>query len=117
MQTQNNGNSQIPLLSIDDYAQIIDTDIFELLGLENMPEDKKADIAEKIGETVISRVLANVLESLEGDKAAELKFLLEENNIEAIKQFLNENNIDLKEIVVKEAVVLKAQIATFMTQS
>ena len=105
---------KIPLLEIEDYAKILDTDIFELLGLKNLSQAKKAEFGEKIGRIILDRVLIRVDSMLKGPEVAELKMLLERGSKEDLEKFFADKNIDIPKMMIQEAVVLKAQLTQFV---
>lgn len=105
---------KIPLLSIDEYSQIIDTDIFQLLGLEKISQKRKSELAEKIGDIILNRALIKIDAELNSEERMELKYLLDNQDEAKIKQFFNERHIDVKKIMIEEAIALKAQITTFV---
>jgi|GEM_PF-2126945 len=104
-----------PLMEIEDYAKILDTDIFELLGLQNLPQEKKSEIAHRIGNIIIDRVLIRLDSMLRGPEIAELKFLTERDDKEGLVEFFKTRNIDIAKMMVEEAIALKAQLVNFVT--
>ncbi|MDD3774146.1 MAG: hypothetical protein PHW50_02610 [Patescibacteria group bacterium] len=105
---------KIPLLSMEDYNEILNTDLFELLGLEKLPAKEKSQIAEKLGDIIMSRVLIRIDEQLEANDIAALKSILEKDDKGVFYDFLEEKNIDLPKIVTQEAMNLKAELASFV---
>ncbi len=105
---------KIPLLEIEDYAKILDTDIFELLGLKNLSAKKKERIGNKIARIIIDRVLIRLNAMLSGEDAAELKYLLEKGNNQDLQRFFTQKNIDIPKMMVQEAIVLKAQLVQYV---
>lgn len=105
---------KIPLLSMEDYAEILDTDLFELLGLEKLPTNQKTELAQKLGDIIMSRVLIRIDEQLQAPDIAELKSILDKGDKSIFYKFLEERNIDLPKIVTQEAMSIKAQLASFV---
>jgi hypothetical protein len=105
---------KIPLLTMEDYAEILNTDLFELLGLEKLPADQKRELAEKLGNIIMSRVLIRIDEKLQAPDIAELKSILDAGDKGTFYAFLEERNIDLPKIVTQEAMNLKAELVSFV---
>jgi hypothetical protein len=104
----------LPLTEIEDYAKILDTDIFELLGLQNLPQEKKSEIGHRIGNIIIDRVLIRLDSLLSGPEIAELKFLTERNDKDGMVEFFQTRNIDIAKMMLEEAIALKAQLVNFV---
>lgn len=105
---------KIPLLSMEDYNEILNTDLFKLLGLEKLASKEKEAIAEKLGDIIMSRVLIRIDEQLQASDVAELKSILGNDDKGAFYKFLEEKNIDLPKIVTQEAMTLKAELTSFV---
>jgi succinate dehydrogenase flavin-adding protein (antitoxin of CptAB toxin-antitoxin module) len=105
---------KIPLLSMEDYAEILDTDLFKLLGLEKLPTKEKTQMAQSLGNIIMDRVLIRIDSKLQAPDVAELKSILDTEDKGNFYRFLQERNIDLPEIITQEAMNLKAQLVSFV---
>lgn len=105
---------KIPLLTMEDYAEILQTDLFELLGLEKLPSEQKTKLSEKLGDIIMSRVLIRIDNELQAPDVAELKSILNQGDKGAFYKFLEDKNIDLPKIVTQEAMSLKAELVSFV---
>jgi len=108
---------KIPLLEIEEYAKILDKDIFELLGLKNISAKKKERLGNKIARIIIDRVLIRLDSMLKGPELAKFKYILENNSIEELQKFFADKGIDIPKMMIQEAIVLKAQIVQFVSAS
>ncbi len=108
---------KIPLLEIEEYAKILDKDIFELLGLKNISAKKKERLGNKIARIIIDRVLIRLDSMLKGPELAKFKYILENNSIEELQKFFVDKGIDIPKMMIQEAIVLKAQIVQFVSAS
>lgn len=108
---------KIPLLEIEDYAKVLDADIFELLGLKNIPAKKKEQLGNKIARIIIDRVLIRLDSMLKGPELAEFKYLLENASSQDLQNFFTSKGIDIPKMMIQEAIVLKAQIVQFVAAS
>ena len=105
---------KIPLLTMEDYAEILQTDLFELLGLEKLPSEQKIKLSEKLGDIIMSRVLIRIDNELQAPDVAELKSILNQGDKGTFYKFLEDKNIDLPKIVTQEAMNLKAELVSFV---
>lgn len=97
---------------VDDQKlnDILDKDIFELIGGERLPEEKKKELYEKIGQTIENRAIARIDDSLSDQDRGEWLKLLDEDNKVKMEEFLKSKNIDVAKIIVEEALVYKLEI-------
>ncbi len=92
--------------------QFLDQDIFDLLQLPNLSKEKKDKIIKDMLETVNNRVIARILDLLEEKNQQEQFFtLLQGNQNQAIDDFLEQQNIDIKKISLEESLLYKMEIA------
>ena len=93
-----------------DPADLWDKDIFTLMGLEAIPEEKKKEILENMTATINNRVLARVLDQLDEAELQEYQKLLDGGDDQQIIGFLKSKNIDLMQYLAEEAMVYKTEI-------
>ena len=89
---------------IDDFVK---KDVLEILGLNNLPEEKKKELREKIVSTIQNRVFRRITTELE-EKGKLKDFESASDN--TIEDFFKTNGIDTDKIFVEEALAFKAQL-------
>ena len=95
-------------LKPEEIEKFISSDVIELMGLSNLPEDKKQEMREKIISTIENRALARIMGMIKDrNKLEELEELEGE---EAMAKFFTENNIPYEDIFAEEAITYKAQL-------
>lgn len=85
--------------------------IIALLGIRNLPDEKKIQIVEKVSELVQKRLFARVLESLDSGKKEVFMALLSGSNQEGLSQFLESNVSEFPAWIEEEVVKLKSELA------
>jgi hypothetical protein len=93
-----------------DPADLWDKDIFELLGLENAPEEKKKEILENMTATINNRILARVMDQLDETELTEYEELLDQKDDEKIIGFLKNKGIDLVQYAAEESMIYKTEM-------
>jgi len=93
---------------------VLDKDILEILGVQDLPEDKKSDLYLKLAETLQNMVVARLVDKLNKEEFEELAALMEDKKQEEVKVFMTAHNIDLKAMFVEEAFIMKAQVAALI---
>ena len=94
----------------EEIEKFISSDVIDLMGLSNLPEDKKQDLREKIISTIENRALARIIGMIFDKKKLEEMEKLEGEK--ALAKFFAENNIPYEDIFTKEALAYKAQLKT-----
>ena len=94
------------------YDDIINRDILDLMGAQNMPEKKKKELYIKIIETIENRVVSRISGELSENDLEEWKKLADEGNKEKMQTFLKSKNIDLNQLMIQEALFYKSELAT-----
>lgn len=116
-QSSQNKQNPPPLVNlIDDVNtnEILDKDIFELMGVKNMSDDQKAQVFQQMLDTIQNRVIARIEDEIpESDREAWLTMLATKDNAK-IDAFLKERNIDVKTLMIQEALIYKTEM-TAMT--
>jgi len=89
---------------IDDFVK---KDVLDILGLSNLPEDKKNELREKIVSTIQNRVFRRITKELEAKgKLKDFKSASDDT----IEDFFKTSGIDTDKIFVEEALAFKAQL-------
>jgi hypothetical protein len=97
------------------YRQVLDADLLELLGAENISQEDRQKVYETAIKTIENRVLARVVDELT-DEDLEAWEKIPETDAEALKRFLDERGIDLAKLYAAEAIQYKAEIASLTHQ-
>ena len=99
------------LVNVDD---LLDKDIFELLGIENAGEDRKEEIFNRMIQTVNMRVATRIASMLTQEEATKFQDLAESGNADALAEFLTEKDIDLPNLVAEEATRYRVEMVTLV---
>jgi hypothetical protein len=91
-------------------SDFVTKDIFELLGLQSISQQKKDDLLDVMLYTVTNRVMAQILDQLSKEQQEKLEVLLEEDDTEKLVAFLEERGIDYNELFSQEALIYKAEM-------
>lgn len=106
--------ASIPVtLSTDD---LIDKDIFELLGLKDADQKRKDKIIADMLETIENRVTERMLDALDMVGEAEnFDKLVDADDQVAADALLLKHGIDLSQISLEESMLYKAEIVNLIT--
>lgn len=92
---------------------IIEKDIFTLLGAGSLNEEEKAELMNKMLDTIRYRVIDRVSEMISKDEMNLWMDLMEPEKNEELNKFLAEKKIDLSQMMLEEAVNYKIQLKTY----
>lgn len=87
-----------------------DQNIISILGIQNLPDERKINIVGKVSELVQKRLLARILESLAPHLKEEFLVLLENQNQDVMNNFLDAEVPNLSEMVTEEGGKVKAEL-------
>lgn len=90
---------------------VLQQNIFELLDLEHLPQEKKDEVFQQAYETVMNRIMLVIANRLDEAKLDELKELFEKEDGTAVTQFFADNGIEIEQIATTEALKYKAELA------
>lgn len=93
---------------------LLEKEIFELLGLQSVPEDKRQEMVAVMVETIENRVLARVLDSLTEEDQSKFDELLDGGDDRA-HRFLMGKGIDLTRLALEEVMFYKATLVSTVT--
>lgn len=88
---------------IPSVEEILEKDIFELLGIENASDEQKQELLQTMTTTIEARVVNRVAEMLDDTAAKNFQEIAEAGDADKLVNFLVEQKIDLPQIVSEEA--------------
>lgn len=88
-----------------------DQSIISILGIQALPDERKAEILDQASALVQKRLLVRVMESLDDAKRVEFEGLLEKNDSAALEAFMTANTPDFTSWVLEEVNNLKKEFA------
>lgn len=91
---------------------LIREDIFALTGLQDLDDEKKAEVFQKAYETIMNRILLRVADQIDENKLDEFKKILEENDSSAAQSFLTQNGVDIDQLTAEETLAYKAEMTS-----
>jgi hypothetical protein len=91
--------------------KLLNENMIKILGIENLPEEQKADLIAKANELVQTRVLTRVFESLPKDKQEGLSSLIESGDEISITNFINHNCPDFQKWMTEEVLKIKEDLS------
>ena len=89
---------------------IVNKGIVELMGLMDLPEEKKDKIRQAAQDTIQGRALARVFDNLDENEQQKFKQLLEQSDDTKIEEYLKTKNIDMGKITIEETLLYKLQM-------
>lgn len=91
-----------------------DKDLFILLGLQNLPEERKAELMQKMGSLVQRDVMMRVIDELSEDEKDEFQKLIEDHpeDFKRMCTFIEGKVPDVDDIVKESIESLRAELLT-----
>lgn len=99
------------ILTVDD---ILEKDLFELLGVAGASDKEKEALLATMTETVDARVVLRVASMLSDEDAKIFQSLANSGEAQRIVDFLVEKGIDLPQIVSEEATRYRVEVAQLL---
>ncbi|MEK7183950.1 MAG: hypothetical protein AAB701_00275 [Patescibacteria group bacterium] len=100
----------MPAMNPDD---LVSKDLFELIGMQDMPEDQKDQIRVSVLETIRDRTLLRIADALSPEDFEAYKQLLSEpespETNTKIDDFLTAKDINVNSLTVEETILAKAE--------
>lgn len=103
------------MAGIPSVKDILDKDLFELLGIENASDEQKQALLITMINTVDARVANRVASLLSDDDAEKFKQLADAGDSDALVDFLVKKEIDLPQIVSEEATRYRVEVAQLLS--
>lgn len=104
------------LFTDQEIKDILDKDLLELMGVKNMSEEKKAELYQKMAQTVQDRVVARIDDQLDEKGRAEFIKLIDNGDKVKTEEYLKAKNIDVAKLLVEEAIIYKTQMMSMLKQ-
>lgn len=88
---------------------LVEQDIFELVGLAHLSLGEKAELGQLMTETAEQRIAARILEALDDDSAFAWQAKVDAEDWAGADQILDKNGLDIDRIALEEILALKAR--------
>lgn len=98
------------LISDQELKDLMDKDLLELIGAQNLSEEKKAELYQKMAETVQNRTIARVYDTLTEEEGKELDALIDAGDYQKVDEYLKSKNMDITAMMVQEALIYKTEM-------
>lgn len=105
------------VVDVQKLQDLLDKDVLSLIGGENLPQEKKEELYQKMAQTIENRVIARIDDSLNEEEKAQWLQIIDSNDKVKMEQFLREKNIDVAKMMVEEALIYKTEITSLFEQS
>ena len=92
-----------------DPQQILSSNIIEELGIELLPDDKKAALITSMADLIQKRIVVRLIEGLSEEDLDKFADIVESKDAEALAQFANSRGKNLEEITKEETIKLKSE--------
>lgn len=102
-------NSSQPTVN---YEDVLNKDILSLMQADNLPDDEKQKLYEKMLGTIQNRVIARITDKLTDEEVEELKKLLDEGDQDKIQSFMKAHDIDWPKMMLEETLIYKTELAS-----
>ena len=96
-------------MALPSVQEILEKDIFELLGVSKVNDDKKDALIAQMTNIVDARVINRVAELLDEKEADQFQKIAESGDAQKLVDFLVEQEIDLPQIVSEEATKFRVE--------
>lgn len=90
------------------YKDLVEKDLFELMGFTNLSTEKRNQLTKAALETISERAIARILDQVtDQDKFSQIT---ENQNFEQIVAYLKSINIDVEKLFSEEALIYKNEM-------
>lgn len=110
-------NSKQNLFTDEEFKEILDKDLLELMGAKEMPPEKKQELYTKMAQTVQNRVIARIDDQLSEEERQEWIKLIDINDKTKMEEFLKSKDINVAKWLVEEAIIYKTEMMALFKQS
>jgi hypothetical protein len=106
--------AQPDLFTAEELKQIFDQDLLDLMGASNMPPEQKADLYEKISNTIQDRVLLRVDDALDEDGRKQFGQIIDTGDQAKTNEFLTSKGLNIPKLLIEEAVLYKLEMMSLL---
>jgi hypothetical protein len=102
------------LFTEDELKQILDKDLLDLMGVANMPDDKKAELYAKMAATIQDRVLLRVDDALDEEGKKQFGEIIDTGDQAKTNEFLVGKGLNVPQLLVQEAMLYKLEMMSLL---
>lgn len=99
-------------MALPSTKELIEKDLFELLGIQDSSDEYKSQLLESMSKTVDARVINRLSDMLSEEDSKKFEELAEDGDSQAIVKLFVDKGIDLPSIVFEEAIKHRAEIVS-----
>lgn len=97
-------------MSSMDQNHLLEINIIEALGIESLPDDKKAKLVASMIDLAQKRIVVRILEGLSGDEAKKFVEIAESRDGTKLASWAGERGLSMEEITKEEVLKLKSEL-------
>ena len=98
------------LISDQELKDLLEKDILELIGAQNLPQEKKEELYKTMADTVQNRTIARLHDQLSEEDSKEFDRLIDAGDNQKVTEFLENKNIDITSLLIQEATIFKTEM-------
>lgn len=98
------------LIDEQKLQELLDQDTLDLIGGQNLPQEKKQELYLEIAQTIHNRAIGRIYNNLSESEGRELDQLLETDDATKVQDYLREKGLDLPSVLTQEAMAYKVEI-------
>ncbi|PJC65732.1 hypothetical protein CO019_01175 [Candidatus Berkelbacteria bacterium CG_4_9_14_0_2_um_filter_42_30] len=98
------------------YGELLEKDILELMGVDNLPDKEKEELYKKMLETILNRVVLRLDTQISDEEVEKLKEITDKKDKEGFFKFFQDKGIDIKSIFAEEAALYKVEMVALTSQ-
>jgi len=98
------------------YGELLEKDILELMGVDNLPDKEKEELYKKMLETILNRVVLRLDTQISDEEVEKLKEITDKKDKEGFLKFFQDKGIDIKSIFAEEAALYKVEMVALTSQ-
>lgn len=110
--------NQVPkLFSDEEIKNILEKDLLELMGEQNMPGEEKVALYEKMAQTVEDRVMLRIYDALTDPERKEFETIIDSGDRAKTNEYLLAKDLSIQQMLVQEAMLYKLDMMSLMKLS
>lgn len=94
----------------DTFDDILKKDILELMGFTELTDEKRAELHKKVEDGIERRIAVRILDALTEEDSVKYDEMLQREQNEEAKKFLDEKGISLEKITSQEIIMMKLEL-------
>jgi len=89
--------------------ELLNQDIFKVMKLDNLSDEEKENLKQKMIDTIMGRIIARIMDKLNQEEQKQFETLLDSGNNTEVEKFVD-SKMSIRDVIAQETILYKSEM-------